>query len=416
MRAPWRRPCRQGLSSITGDSQEFSLQRSTDRILTTHVGSLIRPDNILSYSNAIAAGEAVDTAAYEETLRQEVANVVRDQAAHGIDVVSDGEFGKASWTGYSFNRLTGFELRDDPDFMKFIGRERIRFRQYYEESLNEQRIKTAASNFVAKEWVCVGPIAYTDEGRAAMQRDVRNLAAAVRGQPVTDAFLPVAAPCSISPSYANEFYGSDEEFLFALAEAQREEYKIIVDSGLLLQVDDAILANLHDVVVDSGRDYREWVELNIAALNHALSGIPEDRVRYHLCWGSWTGPHMSDVPLTDFVDLLLTIHAQGYSIEAANPRHEHEWTVWESNKLPEGKILIPGCISHAISHVEHPELIAQRIERFANLVGRENVMASSDCGFAQGAGLARQPVEIVNAKFDSLAEGAALASKRLWSR
>jgi 5-methyltetrahydropteroyltriglutamate--homocysteine methyltransferase len=392
------------------------MQRSADRILTTHVGSLIRPESILSYSGAIAAGVAVDTAASENTLSEEVKNVVRDQAAHGIDVVSDGEFGKASWTGYSYNRLTGFEMRDDPDFLKFIGRERIRFREYYDETLTQMRMRSAASRFVAKQWVCVGPIAFTDEGRAAMERDVANLSAAIEGQSVKDAFLPVAAPCSIAPSYANEYYKSEEEFLFALAEAQHEEYKIIVDSGLLLQVDDAILTNLHDAVVDSGRDYRKWVELNIAALNHALRDIPEDRVRYHLCWGSWTGPHTSDVPLEDFVDLLLTIRAQGYSIEAANPRHEHEWTVWESNKLPEGKVLIPGCISHAITHIEHPELIAQRIERFAKLVGRENVIASSDCGFAQGAGLARQPADVVWAKFDSLAEGAALASKRLWNR
>lgn len=392
------------------------MQRSTDRILTSHVGSLIRPESLLSYSKAIAAGEAVDTQAYEETLAREVEKVVRDQVAHGIDVVSDGEFGKSAWTGYSIDRLTGFELRDDPDFLKFIGRERIRFQRYYEETLNEQRIKSAASRFLPKQWVCVGPISYTDEGRAAMKRDVQNLATVIRDQSIKDAFLPVAAPASISPSYANEYYESEEDFLFALAEAQHEEYKIIVDSGLLLQVDDAILTNLHDAVVDSGRDYREWVDLNIAALNHALRGIPEDRVRYHLCWGSWTGPHTSDVPLVDIVDLLLKIRAQGYSIEAANPRHEHEWTVWESTRLPEGKILIPGCISHAISHVEHPELIAQRIVRFANLVGRENVIASSDCGFAQGAGLVRQPVEIVWAKFDSLAEGAALASEQLWNR
>jgi 5-methyltetrahydropteroyltriglutamate--homocysteine methyltransferase len=390
------------------------MHRSTDRILTTHVGSLIRPKNILAYSSAIASGVAVDTAAYEDTLSREVTTVVRDQAAHGIDVVSDGEFGKASWTGYSFNRLTGFVLRDDPDFMKFIGRERVRFRQFYEDSFAAHRMRTAASNFVVKQWVCTGPIAYTDEGRAAMRRDAQNLAAAVRDQSVEDAFLPVAAPCSIAPSYANAYYDSEEDFLFALADAQHEEYEIIVDSGLLLQVDDAILANLHDAVVDSGRDYREWVELNVAALNRALRGIPEDRVRYHLCWGSWPGPHTSDVPLTELVDLLLTIRAQGYSIEAANPRHEHEWAVWESTKLPDGKVLIPGCISHATNHVEHPELIAQRIVRFAGLVGRENVIASSDCGFAQGAGLERQPVDIVWAKFDALAEGAALATKRLW--
>jgi 5-methyltetrahydropteroyltriglutamate--homocysteine methyltransferase len=390
------------------------MQRSTDRILTTHVGSLIRPDAVIQYANAVAAGVAVDKAAYEEALREAVTEVVHDQASHGIDFVSDGEFGKSAWTSYSLNRLTGFEFRDDPDFLKFLGHDRHRFSGYYDQTLRMMSQGKAATRLATKQWVCVAPIGYTDEGRALMKRDVQNLKAAVGKVAVTDAFLPVVAPCSVAVSYANEYYKSDEEFLFALADAQREEYKIIVDSGLLLQVDDAILTNLHDAVVDSGQDYRKWVEMNIAALNHALRDIPEDRVRYHLCWGSWTGPHLSDVPLRELVDLLLTIDAQGYSIEAANPRHEHEWTVWEETKLPEGKILMPGCISHAITHVEHPELIAQRIMRFANIVGRENVIASSDCGFAQAAGMERQPVDVVWAKFDALAEGAALASRRLW--
>ncbi len=390
------------------------MQRSTDRILTTHVGSLIRPAKLLEYTAAMANDEALERAAYEAVLHEAVAQVVKDQVGHGVDFVSDGEFGKVSWTSYSLNRLTGFELRDDPDFLKFLGREQHRFKDYYDQSIRAAIENSPVNRLAAQQWVCVEPIRYTDEGRALMQRDVDNLKAAVAGQSVTDAFLPVVAPCSIAVSYANEYYKSDEEFLFALADAQREEYKIIVDSGLLLQVDDAILTNLHDAVVDSGRDYRKWVEMNIAALNHALRDIPEDRVRYHLCWGSWTGPHTSDVPLSELADLLVTIDAQAYSIEAANPRHEHEWTVWEKLTLPEGKILMPGCISHAITHVEHPELIAQRIVRFANLVGRENVIASSDCGFAQGAGLARQPVDVVWAKFDALAEGAALASRTLY--
>jgi len=391
------------------------MQRSTDRILTTHVGSLIRPAKLLEYASALQSDEAVERGAYEHVLREAVADVVKDQAAHGIDFVSDGEFGKTSWTSYSLNRLTGFELRDDPDFLKFLGRERHQFSDYYDQSIRAAMQNSPVNRLAAKQWVCVAPIRYTDEGRALMTRDVQNLKSAVGAANVTDAFLPVVAPCSIAVSYANEYYKSEEKFLFALADAQREEYKIIVDSGLLLQVDDAILTNLHDAVVDSGRNYRKWVEMNIAALNHALRDIPEDRVRYHLCWGSWTGPHLSDVPLSELVDLLLTIDAQAYSIEAANPRHEHEWTVWEEHRLPEGKILLPGCISHAITHVEHPELIAQRIERFAKLVGRENVIASSDCGFAQGAGLARQPVDVVWAKFDALAEGAAIASRRLWN-
>ena len=392
------------------------MQRSDDRILTTHVGSLIRPDEVLAYSQALTAGQPVDEDAYGTTLRDAVGEVVRQQVAHGIDFVSDGEFGKSAWTSYSLNRLTGFELRDDPDFLRFLGRERLRFSEYYEASFAALRSGKAGDKLVANQWVCVEPIRYTDEGRAAMARDVDNLKAAIDGVDAADAFLPVAAPCSIAVSYANEYYDSEEEFLFALADAQREEYQTITDAGFIVQIDDAILTNLHDAIVDSGRDYRRWVEMNIAALNHALRDIPEDRVRYHLCWGSWTGPHTSDVPLAEIIDLLLTIDAQAYSIEAANPRHEHEWTVWKQHRLPDGKILMPGCISHAITHIEHPELIAQRIERFASLVGKENVIASSDCGFAQGAGLERQQIDVVWAKFDALAAGATLASERLWKR
>jgi len=390
------------------------MKRSTDRILTTHVGSLVRPQSLLGFAAAHSAGEPVDEAAYQRTLTHEVAEVVRLQAEHGIDFVSDGEFGKAAWTNYSVDRLDGFDFREDENLLKFIGREYDRFRNYYDESLGAAFEASKTVPIVLNKWVCTGPIRYTETGREAIQRDIRNLTAALEGRDVVDGFLPVVAPCSIAVSYENEYYASEEEFLFALADAQREEYAAIVDAGLCVQVDDAILANMHDAVVDGGRDYREWVEMNVAALNHALRDIPEDRVRYHLCWGSWTGPHTSDVPLTELVDLLLKIDAQAYAIEAANPRHEHEWTVWENTQLPDGKILMPGCISHAIAHVEHPELIAQRLERFAKLVGRENVIASSDCGFAQSAALARQPVEIVWAKFDALAEGAALASKRLW--
>ncbi len=391
------------------------MKRSTDRILTSHVGSLMRPPSIRAFEDKIAAGEAIDRAAYEATLAAEVKTVVRQQAENGVDVVSDGEFGKSGWTSYSFDRLTGFELRDDPDLTKFLGRDRERFKGYYEDTLAGQ-LQTLRRRPTARQWVCTGPIAYTDKGRAEMRRDVANFKAALEGVTVEGAFLPVVAPCSIAVSYANEYYKTEEEFLFALAEAQHEEYRIITDAGLIVQTDDAILANLHDVVVDSGRDYRKWVQMNVAALNHALEGIPEDQVRYHLCWGSWTGPHTTDVPLTTLVDLLLTIKAQGYAIEAANPRHEHEWTVWKDTRLPEGKILLPGCISHAITHVEHPELVAQRITRFAELVGKENVIASSDCGFAQTAGLSRQHPDIVWAKLEALAEGAAIASKALWGR
>ncbi|MGH2587675.1 MAG: cobalamin-independent methionine synthase II family protein [Dehalococcoidia bacterium] len=383
------------------------MKRSTDRFLTTHVGSLIRPPKVQEYVQALAAGEQVDQQAFEEELRKDVAEVVRGQAEAGVDVISDGEFGKSGWTGYVFQRMAGFESRTVPRrTIGFMGRERAeRFAEYYDDTAT-----FFPRSGTAQKPICVGPITYTDAGRAAMQRDVDNFKAALQNVRVEEAFLPVVAPCSIGVDYGNEYYKSDEEFLFAVAEALHEEYKTIVDAGLIVQVDDAILTNLYDQVRDEGKDYRSWVAMNIAALNHGLRGIPEDRVRYHLCWGSWPGPHTSDVPLRDIVDLLLTINAQAYSIEAANPRHEWEWVVWQETKLPDGKILLPGVVSHAISHIEHPELIAQRINRFAGLVGRENVIASTDCGFAQNSRIARQHPTIMWAKLESLAEGARMAS------
>jgi 5-methyltetrahydropteroyltriglutamate--homocysteine methyltransferase len=380
------------------------MKRSTERILTTHVGSLIRPPKISEYVQARAAGLAIDDAAFETELRAEVAGVVRQQAEIGIDFVSDGEFSKPSWLGYLRERITGFETREVPRRVPgFLGQDREgRFKAFYDDTPIGRAFP---------RMVCVGPVAYTDAGKAAIQRDIANLKAALKSVKVEDAFLPVVAPCSMAVDYANEYYKSDEEFLFAVADALHEEYKAIVDAGLIVQVDDAILTNFYDQVRAEGKDYRKWVAMNIEALNHGLRGIPQDRVRYHLCWGSWPGPHTSDVPLRDIVDLVLKVKAQAHSFEAANPRHEHEYLVWEDVKLPEGKILLPGVVSHAISHVEHPQLIAQRITRFANLVGRENVIASTDCGFAQASTLARQQPAIVWAKLEALVEGARIATR-----
>ncbi len=382
------------------------MKRSTDRYLTTHVGSMPRPESVLAYQRQLSQGESIDDAAYRSTLREEVAGVVQMQARAGIDVVSDGEFGKPAWMGYSFARMTGFETRDEArPRVTYRGADAEgRFKGFYDEQY-------PGATYTSKN-VCVGPIAYTDEGRTQMQRDVDHLKAALDQVQVEEGFLPVVAPCSISINYGNEYYGSEEEFLFAIAEAMHEEYKIITDAGLIVQVDDAVLMNLHDQVVDSGRDFRSWVDMNIAALNHALEGIPEEQVRYHLCWGSWPGPHTTDPTLAEIVDQLLTINAQAYSIEAANPRHEWEWVVWQDTKLPDGKILLPGMVSHAIAHVEHPELVAQRIQRYAELVGPENVIASTVCGFAQTSAIARQHPAIVEAKLEALAEGARLATER----
>jgi 5-methyltetrahydropteroyltriglutamate--homocysteine methyltransferase len=374
------------------------MKRRTDRILTTHAGSMIRPPEVL------ALGPDTDEQTTTATLRTAVAAVVRRQAELGIDVISDGEFGKESWFTYVMLRLGGYEVRPvERPAIGFLGRDEKRYPDFF---------RTAEiSQLGGQRHVCVAPIEYI--GKAVMQRDVSNFVEALHGVSVEGAFLPVVSPTSISVDHTNEYYASHEEYLAALADALHEEYATITDAGLIVQLDDAILTHFYDRMMADGVDYRKWVAQSVEVINHALRGIPEEQVRYHVCWGSWPGPHTSDVPFRVIADLILQINAQGFSIEAANPRHEWEWTVWQDVKLPEGKILIPGVISHAISHVEHPELIAQRLRRFADLVGRENVIGSSDCGFAQGAGIQRQVPSVVWAKLAALAEGARLASRQL---
>jgi len=374
------------------------MKRSTDRILTTHAGSMIRPPEVL------ALGPDTDEQTTTATLRTAVAAVVRRQAELGIDVISDGEFGKESWFTYVMLRLGGYEVRPvERPAIGFLGRDEKRYPDFFRSA--------EISQLGGQRHVCVAPIKYI--GKAVMQRDVSNFVEALHGVSVEGAFLPVVSPTSISVDHTNEFYASHEEYLAALADALHEEYATITDAGLIVQLDDAILTHFYDRMLADGVDYRKWVAQSVEVINHALRGIPEEQVRYHVCWGSWPGPHTSDVPFRVIADLILQINAQGFSIEAANPRHEWEWTVWQDVKLPEGKILIPGVISHAISHVEHPELIAQRLRRFADLVGRENVIGSSDCGFAQGAGIQRQVPSVVWAKLAALAEGARLASRQL---
>jgi 5-methyltetrahydropteroyltriglutamate--homocysteine methyltransferase len=374
------------------------MKRSTDRFLTTFAGSLIRPPEVLALT------PDTDEGTRTATLRAAVADVVRKQVEVGIDVVSDGEFGKSNWFSYIMERLDGYEVRpvQKPE-IGFLGRDEKRYPDFFSTS--------GMGQLGTMQHVCVAPIRYI--GKPFMQRDVDNFLHALQGLQVEGGFLPVVAPTSISVDHKNEYYGSREEYLAALADALHEEYATITDAGLIVQLDDAILTHFFDRMQADGVDYRKWVAEQVEVINHALRGIPAEQVRYHVCWGSWPGPHTSDVPLREIADLILKINAQGFSIEAANPRHEWEWTVWQDVKLPDGKILIPGVISHAISHVEHPELIAQRLRRFAELVGRENVIGSSDCGFAQGAGLQRQVPSIVWAKLGSLAEGARMASKQL---
>lgn len=387
------------------------MKKSAQRILTTHAGSLIRPAELLDFLRAKQGGQSYDEAAYQRCLKESVAAVVRRQAEAGVDVVSDGEFGKSfSWSQYVLDRLSGFERRPAAADPYAKGADRERFAEFYAE------LDARDPRATVFDSVCVGPVKYT--GQAALQRDIDNFKAALGGAKVEEAFLPVAAPSSVIPDRKNEHYKSDEELVDAIAAAMHTEYKTIVDAGLLVQIDDARAAVTFDRMVPpaSFAQYRTWVARHVDALNRALEGVPEDRVRYHVCWGSWPGPHTTDVALQEIVDLVLKVRAGAYVIEGANPRHEHEWRVWESVKLPPGKVLIPGVISHATNVVEHPELVAQRIERYAKLVGRENVVAGTDCGFAQGPFHRRVHPSIMWAKLEALAEGARRASKALWGR
>jgi len=392
------------------------MRRSSERVLTTHVGSLIRPEPLLPFIRAKQSGQRYDQEAYQKCLGSSVAEVVRQQAAAGIDVPSDGEFGKSiSWSQYALERLSGFERRPvAAGASRFArGADRSRFAEFYAE-LDAASGPPATAGSSAGEAVCVAPIRYT--GQAEVQRDIANFKAALARAGMAEGFLPVAAPASVIPDRRNEHYANDEEMLDAIADAMRAEYRAIVDAGLLVQLDDARAAVTYDRMVPpaSFADYRRWLELQVEAINRATEGIPTDRIRYHVCWGSWPGPHTSDVPLKDIVDLVLRVRAGAYLIEAANPRHEHEWRVWERAKLPDGAVLVPGVISHATNVVEHPELVAERIVRFARLVGRENVIAGTDCGFAQGPFHRRVHPSIMWAKLEALAQGARLASRELW--
>ncbi len=382
-----------------------------DRIRVTHVGSLARPLELQAFLRAHENGDPYDESELQTCLRKSVADVVRQQRDVGIDFVSDGEFGKTqTWAWYIRERLRGFEEQPMPpsDLVgprdpSRLGEDRRAFADFYADYFRRNPVAEGVREHGLS--VCVGPISYC--GQEAIQRDIENLKAAMAGAGVGMGFLPVVAPSSAVPIRIDEHYGTEEEFLFALADALNEEYRAVVDAGLYVQIDDAYLATM--------RDYREWAELRVEALNRALEGVPPERSRYHVCWGSWNGPHSTDVPLREIVDLILRVQVGGYAIEQANPRHEHEWTVWEDAELPEGRVLLPGLISHATNVIEHPELVAQRIVRLARLVGRERVVASTDCGFAQTPYLTRVHPSLIWAKLSSLVEGARLASVQLWA-
>ncbi|HLG69296.1 MAG TPA: cobalamin-independent methionine synthase II family protein [Chloroflexota bacterium] len=377
------------------------MKHSTTRILTTHAGSLIRPEELLALKP--------DDPAYGDVLRRSVAEVVKRQAEAGVDVVSDGEFGKSGFHIYTSERLSGIETVDGPSGGIMPGEDARRFEDFYRKNIPGD----------VRKRIVTGPIQYT--GHAAIQQDLANLKAALAVVQVEEAFLPVIAPSSVLSARAwnddiDQHYPTAEAFLYGLADALSVEYRTIAESGLLVQIDDPSLPlgwdrMLPNITVE---DFRTWCELRVEVLNHALRGIPRDRVRYHICWGSWNAPHTTDVELKHIADVILRINAGAFSIEAANPRHEHEWRVWETVKLPDEAVLIPGVVTHSTNVVEHPELVAERIVRFARLVGRERVIAGTDCGFAQIAGYQRVHPTIMWAKLETLAQGAKLASSELF--
>jgi 5-methyltetrahydropteroyltriglutamate--homocysteine methyltransferase len=359
--------------------------------------------------------EAVDDAAYERYLTAAVGDVVGRQIKAGISVVNDGEYSKSSWYRYVTERLHGLEYRaipsERPKPTPSAGLDFERFRDFYAEYQSGQQVNSGAGY-----WAVTGPISY--RGHAQVQRDIANLKAALRGNGGVSGFLPVVAPASVLQGLRDEYYGDDAKLSEALGAALGIEYKAITDAGLIVQLDDAWLAAKYDVMVPpaSFADYHAWAEQKVAALNRALEGIPEAQSRYHVCWGSWNGPHTNDVAAENIIDLILSVKVGGYSLEMANPRHEHEWRIWEKTKLPPHRVLIPGVIAHTTNVVEHPKLVAERLVRLAKLVGRERVIGSTDCGFAQGVFYQRVHPSVMWAKLEALAAGAKLATAELWGR
>ena len=403
------------------------MQHSRDRIVTSHAGSLPRPDALIAANQARQSGGDVDEARFQTQLQSAVVDVVRRQQELGIDIPGDGEYGKAmghrvnygAWWSYSFQRLGGLDLtgpglyeiparRAQPGEVVLTSfadrRDRQRFAAAYADP--ESGITTGPR---ARTWpICTGPLTYT--GHDAIARDIANFKAGLDACGIAEGFMTSVAPGSAS-RISNAYYKTEEEFMFACAEAMREEYKAIVDAGLILQLDDPSIAENWDQInpEPTVEAYRKFTMQRVEALNAAIKGLPRDRIRFHLCWGSWHGPHTTDIPMKDIVDVMLAIDCGAYSFEAGNVRHEHEWRVWQDVKLPDGKFILPGVVSHATNVVEHPELVAERIVRFANLVGRERVIAATDCGLG-----GRVHADIAWAKLEALAQGAALASKQLW--
>ena len=388
------------------------MKRSTDRILTTHAGSLPRPDDLLAMIVARTRGGSVDEAAFAARVKRAVAETLRKEIDLGVDIVSDGEMGKPSFLTYVTDRLGGFEIDTGPPQGSPFAQSR-EFKAFPE--AYEALARTTAPPRGLVRMICTGPITY--KGQSQLKTDLDNLRTGLQGLNPTEVFVPSVAPTSLEDFNLNRHYKTAEEYVQAIAEAMREEYKAIVDAGFLLQIDDPHLATYYVLHPElSVADVRRWGALRVEALNHALRGIPEEKIRWHTCYGINMGPRVHDMELKDLVDLILKVRAGAYSFEAANPRHEHEWAVWKDVKLPAGKILIPGVITHSNVLVEHPELVAERIGKYAEVAGRENVIAGADCGFASTAETKEIHPTIVWAKFASMVEGARIASKRLWGR
>jgi 5-methyltetrahydropteroyltriglutamate--homocysteine methyltransferase len=390
------------------------MKQSAERILTTHVGSLPRPPDLLEMIQAKERGEPIDSGAFADRVKSTVAEVVRRQADAGIDIVADGEMGRFGFIPYVNERLAGLEARPNPVTQGTWARSRehLAFPEYYAWAA---QMPGAAGGAQRNQWVCTGPIAY--KGQEALARDIDNLKAALGQVRCEEAFMPAVSPAQLAGWNKNEFYKTDEEFRVAVADALHEEYRAIVDAGLVLQIDDPQLASHYTTHPELDiAQCRNVAAATVELLNHALAGIPPERVRYHTCYGINMGPRVHDLELKHIVDIMLRINAGAYSFEAANPRHEHEWRVWEEAKLPEGKVLIPGVITHGSNFVEHPEAIAQRIARFAQAVGRQNVIAGADCGFASFSTTCEVHPTVVWAKLAALGEGARLASQELWGR
>ncbi|HEX3505256.1 MAG TPA: cobalamin-independent methionine synthase II family protein [Xanthobacteraceae bacterium] len=387
----------------------MTLQQNSDRIQTTHIGSLPRPHHLLDQLKAKLSGQAFDEKAFDAELRQAVVDVVKKQKDCGIDIVTDGEFSKPGFFTYVQERLSGYEPRPNQKMLLFQ-KEVAAFPEYYAEYFKQAMVGGAIVALAPV--VCTGPVAY--RGEAPLKRDIDNVkaAATAAGVPKEHVFLPATAPSGVG---INEYYKSEEEYFHAVAAALSKEYRAIVDSGILVQIDDPFLA---DIFVEPGLDDKgkaRRAEIYVDAINTALNGIPAERVRFHTCYGINEGPRLYEASLAEVVNYMLKINAGSYSFEAANPRHEHEYHLFETVKIPDGKVLCPGVITHASNIVEHPELIAERILRFANLVGRDNVIAAADCGFSSQA-LYRTEVHhtVVWEKFKAMREGADLASKKLW--